>query len=1322
MASRTVKNKGVGATLKLDIDGAVKSLKELAKQLTETGTTIDALKNQTIKLEVDVKPFQGLQKAAKDTTEAINKAFVDSSKKVQAAMSQNMITTPTSPDYLNKLRENMRQAQDIVATATAKMQTNLASAFNTAGITPTNLPILSEIAATGRAFSALRTDYDSLFNHIGKQDWNLPESIKASAYAMPAGVMVDSGVYNVLSEKELKGVLQSAQGFELLQSAAKAVDTGQIAQIGRSLETLNAIDTSNIARIGEAFDTLDFASAVNVGQQLNTMGELMDGVDTMKMVEIGQQLEYINEVADGADAVELLQVGEALQKVADVSDTLDFADLVQTLGAIDRMDTLVNMAEQANKARENMVKLSNVVSGVGNAMQSLGSGIGKLGNAIQNYSNYMIKGFMALQYTLRGVIDTAVGGASSLISDSIEQIKELEGAQIGFQNYFATKEEGFDSDLFLKRIQQEAVRAQGVNAGDLAAYISQVAPVAESSDQAFDVTMGLLKAIAYSGGNASTEMNNVVRNIRDVLAKGKAYAMDINQFNRAIPGLPNILSQMGLDQFLDNGQLSITKDNVGQVMAAFATFNSPDSPVYDILEKMSETLGGRQEMTKETIIQSISSSLQTSGLLQIWKDMLGNVELQTYIEKGIDTLLRSVADFLNEVGIEHLITSVLDVFGRLGEYFGETVVPALKTLFGLDQGVSIKEVVDNVINVLFEFGKGLIQGIKFLVEAATWIKNNIIPVIKNIGEALGLSGDSLAEWAGFFVTAAPLLAPLLKVVGALTSAFGKLLVKVSEAAIKKLFTSESETLFSNSKITQLLNGMFGKVLNNTSASAILKGLGITGIGHSISGIVGSLFGGTDTTMGKLAQEATNLTSTFIGVATAINPIAGAAAAAVEGLFAVSNAQKEYAAQLEQEKHDAMKESFDKLQNFYLNSAMESLRSAGIYHEGEVASQEGYNAVIEYLDEHKYDSTIDPQTIMNDIINIYKEAWALWKAGDNMLDTVENEIDSIGTTKIDKSNAAQYGDKIMAAYEKLLELGFIAMYDKTMENVDSYDLWKYLNENAQQFNSAEFLNQFYEHLNDPDWIVENLKATEVPIKFKAEGTDDLFDSFEEAAEAAGFHKVDLEDGRVAWQDDASFKIYVDIDQAKEAFNEYKQMQQELLKTPSTILDPNSPLLEFRGAVNDPGTKAEKYDNLSENSPKKFTWDDFWNSILPWGKVTIEKKAAGGYVRPIYKSVGGTFARGVDTIPAMLAPGEFVQRSSAVSLAGLGVMEALNHGDLDTAYRLLGAKLNHNVTNNTYGAVSNSDSHNQTTNFVTNVFRGRSGFVAGMQRLGTHLTHR
>jgi hypothetical protein len=104
----------------------------------------------------------------------------------------------------------------------------------------------------------------------------------------------------------------------------------------------------------------------------------------------------------------------------------------------------------------------------------------------------------------------------------------------------------------------------------------------------------------------------------------------------------------------------------------------------------------------------------------------------------------------------------------------------------------------------------------------------------------------------------------------------------------------------------------------------------------------------------------------------------------------------------------------------------------------------------------------------------------------------------------------------------------------------------------------------------------------------------------------------------------------------------------------------------------------------------------NPFLPWsdnGWFNFSEgfKARGGLIKPIYRAEGGGVpARGIDTVPTMLSPGEYVVKNSSVSKAGLGVMEALNRGDLGAAARSLGARFSNSWNNSrSYSRVVNNN---------------------------------
>jgi TP901 family phage tail tape measure protein len=90
------------------------------------------------------------------------------------------------------------------------------------------------------------------------------------------------------------------------------------------------------------------------------------------------------------------------------------------------------------------------------------------------------------------------------------------------------------------------------------------------------------------------------------------------------------------------------------------------------------------------------------------------------------------------------------------------------------------------------------------------------------------------------------------------------------------------------------------------------------------------------------------------------------------------------------------------------------------------------------------------------------------------------------------------------------------------------------------------------------------------------------------------------------------------------------------------------------------------------------------------------SSGGLV-PKYFAAGG-FARGTDTVPAMLTPGEFVVRKFAVDKFGLNNLKSINNGTFNPGNNVSSVNNNSNSVYN-YGVTVNVSSSNASTDDIT-----------------------
>jgi len=325
----------------------------------------------------------------------------------------------------------------------------------------------------------------------------------------------------------------------------------------------------------------------------------------------------------------------------------------------------------------------------------------------------------------------AVGfSVTGMVDEAMEQERKLQQSQIGFSNMF----KGQDTNVMVKQVRQTAAESPGLNPGDLADYINQLGAVSGGNfDTAFNATMGILKTVQYGGGDANSQMGYIIKNVRDVMAKGKATQVDIQQFNRAMPMLQKSLEAVGAGEFLKNGELKITKDNANKLMEAFAKLNTPDNPAYGIFDQTGKTLAGIQEKFREATASSIAEGLEKIGFY----DALAKEAKESLLPE----VQNDIAEFFKWIGE---IAGGID-WKKVQKTVGE-VVREIKGLIGeldgyLKDNVLNTEGIKLAIHVVGEFIKGLISGAKTLAE---WLNNlkarlgekGLMNIAKSLGEVV----------------------------------------------------------------------------------------------------------------------------------------------------------------------------------------------------------------------------------------------------------------------------------------------------------------------------------------------------------------------------------------------------------------------------------------------------------------------------------------------------------------------------------------------------------------------------------------------------------
>lgn len=403
--------------------------------------------------------------------------------------------------------------------------------------------------------------------------------------------------------------------------------------------------------------------------------------------------------------------------------------------------TLRKTSEEAQNTKD---KLGGMVSAGLTGVSSLASA---LDNAYRSFRSVGTSFLSTIGNIANQAMDAVGFSVTGMVDEAMEQERKLQQSRIGFKNMFP----GQDTNAMVSKIRSTAAASPGLNSGDLADYINQLGAVAGGNfNTAYNATLGILKTVQYGGGDAASQMNYIIKNVRDVMAKGKAAQVDIQQFNRAMPLLAKSMEAIGASEFLKDGQLTITKDNASKLMEAFANLNTEANPAYGIYAETGKTLAGIQEEFREATASTIATNLEELGFYDALADVMKG-SVMPEIENDINQFFKWVGEVAKDIDWKELQKEIGSVASEIKVIVGE-ITTYLKDEFLNTDGLKL------VIQLIGEFIKGLLDGAKWLLET-----------INGVRQYLGDDGlKNLAGSLGRAVTQGWLLT---KVLGAVASGF-----------------------------------------------------------------------------------------------------------------------------------------------------------------------------------------------------------------------------------------------------------------------------------------------------------------------------------------------------------------------------------------------------------------------------------------------------------------------------------------------------------------------------------------------------------------------
>jgi tape measure domain-containing protein len=174
-----------------------------------------------------------------------------------------------------------------------------------------------------------------------------------------------------------------------------------------------------------------------------------------------------------------------------------------------------------------ILRLKDEMSG---KLSGASSAIGKIGNQLTNLGSMAVKAF-----------SLASAGATAFAGMSLKTAGQLEAAEAGFRALLGSADKAGE---VMNRIKEEA-KATPFELTGLVTGTQALTAITKDGNQAIDILLDVGKAIATSG-KGSAEMDRVILNLQQIASTGKITAMDIRQFQGAIPIFNDIIEANGL--------------------------------------------------------------------------------------------------------------------------------------------------------------------------------------------------------------------------------------------------------------------------------------------------------------------------------------------------------------------------------------------------------------------------------------------------------------------------------------------------------------------------------------------------------------------------------------------------------------------------------------------------------------------------------------------------------------------------------------------------------------------------------------------------------
>lgn len=330
-------------------------------------------------------------------------------------------------------------------------------------------------------------------------------------------------------------------------------------------------------------------------------------------------------------------------------------------------------------------------------------------------------------------VGTAVGGALLMITKSgLGVAGQLESARQGFYALLGSAEE---ADAVMARIKKEA-KATPFELTGLTTGAQALTAITKDGNRAVDILMDVGKAVSISGkGNA--ELDRVIFNLQQISATGKVTAMDIRQFQSAIPIFNDIISANGLTV----EALQESENSAELLFEAFRKAGAEGGIASEGFTSQAGTWNQLVSNMKDSWAIFTADFVEKTGVFDIAKDVVEKIT--NFMVNDMTPAIVKVKEWFEKTW--ETITYYWDLYGQpvfdmIVEFINNTIVPAWNYLKDTimkamqDSGVSMEDVKKIILIVAGVIGGTLVGAVLVIVGA-------IAGLIFIIGALIGWFND-----------------------------------------------------------------------------------------------------------------------------------------------------------------------------------------------------------------------------------------------------------------------------------------------------------------------------------------------------------------------------------------------------------------------------------------------------------------------------------------------------------------------------------------------------------------------------------------------------